>query len=62
MVSNSFLRSKIQTEQRPLNLAKRLLPNLLTESGFGRVLWTLEGSREGRGREIEAPPRYHQLD
>lgn len=47
MVSDSSLRSKIQTEQRPLNLAWRLLVNLLAESGFGRKCWSLEGSGEG---------------
>ena len=44
----------MQTEQRPLNLAGRPLVNLLTGSGLGRKRWTLEGSREGSGGEMEA--------
>ena len=41
----------MQTEQRPLNLALRVLVNLLTESSFGQKCWTLEVSRNGKERE-----------
>lgn len=50
----------MKTEQSPLNLAKRLLLNLLR--GFVRKRWTLECSREGRGGEIKAAHGYHLCD
>lgn len=62
MVSNSSLRSNIQTEQKPLNLVRRLLLNLFTESGFNRKFWTLEVSRENKNWEIEATHAYHPCD
>lgn len=62
MVSNASSRAKMQTEQRPLNLARRSLVNLYTESGFGRKCWTLEGSREGRVGEMEAAHGHHPCD
>lgn len=46
-ISNSSLRSKVKTEQSPLNLAKRLLLNLLRQRGCQKAL----DSRIFQGRE-----------